>query len=211
MERFHGFVLYFVVSGELLDNELRIGAEFDFRSSELDRALYSEECSGVFRHVVRSFSEVFVPLFEGFSIRSDNENPAPCGSGVASGSTVAVDEKFHVGDCEDYSFIDSTPETISVISFVMADWRALLYVSVRAAAFLWALSFAFFMATMRAACSDALASSRCSKVMRSRMRGKVAETTWEGEGSISWRPDSSTVTFAPISERKETTDSFVTG
>ena len=126
MERLHGFVLHFVVSGELFDDELRICPEFDFRGSEFDGPFDSEERSGVLRDVVRGFPEVFVPLFEGFSIRSDNENPAPCGSGVASGSTVAVDEKFHEWVCEDYSFIDSTPETISVISFVIADWRALL-------------------------------------------------------------------------------------
>ncbi len=62
----------------------------------------------------------------------------------------------------DYSFMLSTPETISETSFVMAAWRALLYERVRSEAFLAALSFAFFMATMRAACSEALASSRCS-------------------------------------------------
>lgn len=48
---------------------------------------------------------------------------------------------------------------ISSSSFVMLAWRILLYSSVRSLMICWALSVAFFMATMRALCSLALASS----------------------------------------------------
>lgn len=56
-------------------------------------------------------------------------------------------------------FIASMPEVISETSRVIAAWRTLLNVRVSPFAISFALSVAFFIATMRAECSDALFSS----------------------------------------------------
>lgn len=90
-----GFVLHFVVSGELLDDEFRIGAELDFGGSEFDGALDSEVGAHVFRHVVRGFSEVLVPLFDGVSFGIGDIDAKPGGTGVSTGSAVGIHDEFH--------------------------------------------------------------------------------------------------------------------
>ena len=59
-----------------------------------------------------------------------------------------------------FSFVVSIPEVISDISLVMAAWRCLLNCRFKSCATSPALSVAFFMATIRAECSDALDSNR---------------------------------------------------
>ncbi|MFZ3232000.1 MAG: hypothetical protein WA194_00390, partial [Patescibacteria group bacterium] len=65
MDGLERFVLHFVISGKLFDDELRIGTELDFGGSEFYGALDAEVRAHVFRHVVGGFSEVLVPLFDG--------------------------------------------------------------------------------------------------------------------------------------------------
>ena len=90
-----GFVLHFVVSGKLFDDELRIGAEFDFRRSEFDGALDPEVSAHVFGHVVRGFSEVLVPLFHGISFGIGDVDAKSGRTGVSTGSPVGIHDKFH--------------------------------------------------------------------------------------------------------------------
>src|SRR5205814_10021993 len=79
--------------------------------------------------------------------------------------------KFHVhhgtDDLNDFSFIHNCGQAptaiwavaISSSSVVMLAWRILLYSRVRSLMNCFALSVAFFIATMRALCSEARASS----------------------------------------------------
>src|ERR1041384_1347782 len=57
---------------------------------------------------------------------------------------------------------------ISSSSLVMLAWRSLLYSRVKSLISCLALSVAFFMATMRALCSEALASSKIWKTWKFR-------------------------------------------
>lgn len=89
------FVLHFVISGKLFDDELGVGTEFDFRGSEFDRALDSEIRAHVFRHVVRGFSEVLVPLFDGVSFGIGDIDAKSGRTGVSTGSAVGIHDEFH--------------------------------------------------------------------------------------------------------------------
>lgn len=117
MNRFERFIFHFVVSGQLFDDEFRIGTELDFGSSKFDSPFDSEIGTHVFRHVVRGFSEVFVPLLDGVPFGIGNVDSETCRPGVSTGSAVGIYDEFH----RNYSFMLSTPDTISVISLVMAD------------------------------------------------------------------------------------------
>lgn len=95
VDGFERLVLHFVVSRKLFDDEFRIGAEFDFRRSELDRALDSEVGAHVFRYVVRGFSEVLVPLFDGVSFGIGDIDAKSGRTGVSTGSPVGIHDEFH--------------------------------------------------------------------------------------------------------------------
>lgn len=88
-------VLHFVISGKLFDDELGIGTELDSSGSEFDRPFDSEVRPHVFRHVVRGFSEVLVPLFDGVSFGIDNVDSETCRSGISTGSAVGIHDEFH--------------------------------------------------------------------------------------------------------------------
>lgn len=95
MDGLERLVLHFVIAGKLFDDELRIGAELDFGGSEFNGTLDSEIGAHVFRHVVRGFSEVLVPLFDGISFGIDNVDSETCRSGISTGSPVGIHDEFH--------------------------------------------------------------------------------------------------------------------
>lgn len=95
VDGFERFVLHFVISGKLFDDELGIGTELDFGGSELDRTFDSEIRPHVFSHVVGGFSEVLVPLFDGVSFGIGDVDSETCRSGISTGSAVGIHDEFH--------------------------------------------------------------------------------------------------------------------
>lgn len=79
---------------------------------------------------------------------------------VAKKKSVAVDSATDlscraISDCRCYPLRASAPLTISISSFVMDDWRALLYFRRRSRRISVALSDALVMEIIRAPCSEA--------------------------------------------------------
>lgn len=92
-------IFHFVVSLELLDDELGVGPKLDMRSSERYGSFDTQKGTRIFRDVVRRFSEVLVPAFDGGEVRSTDIYTQSRRSRISPGSTVGIhDEFFHTAN-----------------------------------------------------------------------------------------------------------------
>src|SRR4051812_23721264 len=89
-------------------------------------------------------------------------------------------------ETEHYPAIASTPPMISESSVVIWLWRARLYCIVSDLAILSALSVALFMATIRATCSDVVASMNAWNIAVFTVNGSSSSSSSRGSGEKSY-------------------------
>ncbi len=84
-----------VLSGELLHEEFTICSELHHIRTELDRSSDTEKCCGIFGDIIGRMTDIFVSFFERFSLSISDIYPATRWSGISTGTSVSIDDKFH--------------------------------------------------------------------------------------------------------------------
>ncbi len=93
-DHLQSLIFYLIVSGKLLDHELRVSTKFDLSGSLFDGVSNPKKCSSIFRNIIRRETKIRIGFFYRISFFIADIDTTSSGPRISSRTPIGIDDIF---------------------------------------------------------------------------------------------------------------------